>query len=84
MPTITIYSSATCADCKTAKAFFTQHKIPFTDKPVEEEVNLKELGEKYKRLATPTIIIDDQVFVGFSNNLEAIVALKAIAALIHH
>lgn len=78
MLTITIYSSATCADCKTAKDFFIQHKIPFTDKPVEEEANLKELGDKYKRLATPTIIIDGQVFVGFSNNLEA------IAALVHH
>jgi len=45
---------------------------------VEEEANLNELQEKFGRLATPTIIIDDEVFVGFQNNIEQ------ISALTHH
>ncbi len=65
---VIIYTANTCADCQAAKKFLTDNRVDFTEKPVENEVFKQELIEKYQRLATPTIVINDQVFLGFSEN----------------
>ena len=46
--------------------------MPFEDLPVTEPENQRILQEKYGRLATPTIVIDDKVFVGFKENRDEI------------
>jgi len=45
----------------------------FEDKNVEEPRFRDELVEKYGRMATPTIIIDDEVILGFGINKEKII-----------
>ncbi len=46
--------------------------IAFEELPVTEPANQKLLQEKYGRMATPTIVIDDRVFVGFKENRDEI------------
>ena len=52
--------------CHAAKEFLSHHKIPFTDRNVVEDATaMTELVEKIGRRATPVIIVDDEVIVGF-------------------
>lgn len=60
-------------DCQAAKRFFSQNGVEFEDKNVEEPKFRDELVEKYGRMATPTIIIDHEVILGFGINKEKIV-----------
>lgn len=56
-----------------AKRFFSQNGVVFEDKNVEEPKFRDELVGKYGRMATPTIIIEDEVILGFGINKENIV-----------
>jgi len=48
------------------KEFLSHHKIPFIDRNVGEDPKaMEELVEKIGRRATPVIVVDDQVIVGF-------------------
>ena len=62
-------------DCEAAKRFFSEQKIEFEDKNVEDYWNREELVQKYKQLLTPTIIIDDEKILGFGINREKIIKL---------
>jgi len=62
-------------DCEAAKRFFSEQKIEFEDKNVEDYWNREELVQKYGQLLTPTIIIDDEKILGFGINREKIVKL---------
>jgi len=65
---IVIYTSDTCADCRAAKRYFDGHKLKIQSKNISEEQNREELKSKYGRMAVPTIIIGDSVFLGFADN----------------
>ncbi|MDP2960584.1 MAG: glutaredoxin domain-containing protein [candidate division Zixibacteria bacterium] len=62
-------------DCEAAKRFFSEQKIDFEDKNVEDYWNREELVQKYGQLLTPTIIIDNEKILGFGINREKIVKL---------
>lgn len=48
------------------KEFLSHHKIPFTDRNVVEDPQaMEELVEKIGRRATPVIVVDGEVMVGF-------------------
>ena len=48
------------------KEFLSHQKIPFIDRNVGEDPKaMEELVEKIGRRATPVIVVDDQVIVGF-------------------
>ena len=48
------------------KEFLSHHKIPFTDRNVvEDPAAVEELVQKIGRRATPVIVIDGEVIVGF-------------------
>jgi len=52
--------------CHTAKEFLSHHNIPFSDRNVAEDSEaLQELIEKTGRRATPVIVVDGEVVVGF-------------------
>jgi glutaredoxin 3 len=76
--TITIYTSSTCADCQSAKEFLIEKGIEFEEKGIEDPKSREELMEKYKRMAVPTIIINDEVILGFSQNMGRIKKLLDI------
>ena len=60
-------------DCEAAKRFFSENKIEFEDKNVEDYWNRQELVEKYGQMLTPTIIINDEKFLGFGINRGEII-----------
>ena len=48
------------------KEFLSHHKIPFTDRNVvDDPAAMEELVGKVSRRATPVILVDDEVIVGF-------------------
>ncbi|RMG73024.1 MAG: glutaredoxin family protein [Nitrospirae bacterium] len=50
-----------------------ERSIAFVNKDISTDAQArKELETKYGRLATPTIVIDEKVFVGFKENLKEI------------
>lgn len=52
--------------CKAAKEFLSHHRIAFTDRNIAEDPQaLEELVNKTGRRATPVILMDDDVIVGF-------------------
>jgi len=66
--TVKLFSLPTCPDCIQAKRWLQAKGIAFEDKSVETPQNLEELRNTYHRMAVPTLVIDGQVFVGFTNN----------------
>jgi len=63
---IVVYSATGWASCHSAKEFLSHHKIPFTDRNVvEDTAAMTELVEKIGRLATPVIVMDGEIIVGF-------------------
>ena len=63
--------------CHAAKEFLSHHKIAFTDRNVAADPTaLKELVEKIGKRATPVIVVDNEVIVGFDRGkLERLLEL---------
>lgn len=65
-PTITIYSSPSCAYCHMAKEYFKEKGLSFTEKDIStDETALKFVVEKVGQAVTPIITLDEHVVVGF-------------------
>ena len=63
---VIIYSQPGCSACKAAKEYLSQKGIPYTDKNIREDPDaMRELIEEYKSRSTPTILIEDEVIIGF-------------------
>ncbi|GIO65792.1 glutaredoxin family protein [Paenibacillus sp. JTLBN-2024] len=75
---VQIYTISTCSDCHQAKRYFKDHQIDFIEYNCEDNL---EYAEEVRRLTgmqtVPTIVIDDQVFVGFADHFKEITALLA-------
>lgn len=66
MKNVTIYSTPTCHFCKEAKAFLTEHNIPFTNFDVAaNRVKAQEMMQKSGQMAVPVIFVDSDMIIGF-------------------
>jgi len=65
MSDVIIYSASWCVPCQTAKKWFDNKGISYVEKQVDSDDTsiIKEFTEA-GYMATPTIIINDQVIVG--------------------
>ncbi|MEJ2684905.1 MAG: glutaredoxin family protein [Candidatus Sulfobium sp.] len=55
------------------KEFLSAKGIPFENRDVAADKSAREeLAEKHGRLATPTLIIGDRIFLGFRQNRDEI------------
>lgn len=70
-----MYTSDTCADCQTAKKFYYEHRVEVRYKNFAEDQNRNELKNKYGCMAVPTIIIEDRVILGFTENKAEVIKL---------
>jgi glutaredoxin 3 len=63
--------------CNFAKEFLSHHKVRFTSRNVTEDPEaLRELMEKTGRRATPVIVVDGNVVIGFDRGkLERLLGL---------
>ncbi|WP_068617710.1 glutaredoxin family protein [Paenibacillus tuaregi] len=79
MTAVKIYSIPTCSDCNFAKRYFKEHNISYEDYNCEENfdyaVEVKKITGKQ---IVPTIVIGDQVFIGFAENLNEISKLLKV------
>jgi glutaredoxin 3 len=65
-PTVTIYSSPTCAFCHMAKEYFDDHGITYTEKDINTDADaFTFVTEEVGQAVTPVITINDTVIVGF-------------------
>ncbi|MBU1670266.1 MAG: heavy metal translocating P-type ATPase [Actinobacteria bacterium] len=68
MAAIKIYFSTTCPDCAAAKKQFEEWGVPYEALDIEEGENAVEMFESYHTAVVPTIVIGDEVFMGFARN----------------
>ena len=67
---VTVYSTPTCPYCKMAKDYLTKKGISFTDYDViKDKEAAKEMIEKLGQRSVPDITIDDDIVVGFNQEL---------------
>ncbi len=68
---VKVYSTNFCTNCKMAKEFLKEKKIPFEDINVQENKEAaKEMIEKSGQTGVPVIEIDGEIVIGF--NIEKI------------
>ncbi len=71
MPDIKMYALSTCSHCKAAKQFLEKHGIEFHSVNVdhlegeERKETISNLKKLNPRCSFPTLIIDEDVIVGF-------------------
>lgn len=76
MKRVVIYSQPGCPPCDWAKTYLTERGVPFTVRDVSSDDSAqKDLVGKYKSRTTPTIVVDDEVMIGFDpDRLEKMLA----------
>ena len=78
---ITIYTQPSCADCASLKAFLRQRGVDFVEKDVTADPEaMDELRELAGRFATPAIVLNDEVILGFAPNRERVEQMVAARA----
>ena len=65
-PTVTIYSSPTCAFCHMAMEYFKDKSVAYTEKDITTDADAyKFVVDEVGQAVTPIITINDTVIVGF-------------------
>jgi len=79
-PSVEIYSTPTCPDCKEAKSFFKQNHIDYTEYDIDEQPEkADELKTRTGKTLVPTIFIHGKgPFFGFAFNRTEIEELLAV------
>lgn len=63
---VVVFSQPGCPPCTAVKEFLKQRGVEFVDKDVHaDEAAVFELVRKYGSNSTPTVVIDDEVLIGF-------------------
>jgi glutaredoxin-like YruB-family protein len=66
MAKIVLFTQPGCPPCNTVKAFLSGRGIEFEERDISiDESALQDLVYKYQSRSTPTLIIDDEVMIGF-------------------
>jgi glutaredoxin len=78
-PVVTIYGTSWCGACRAARQYFTDRKIPFADKDIEQDATAaRELADKASKLGLPTdrvpvIDVRGRLLLGFDRaRIEAL------------
>jgi hypothetical protein len=62
---IRMLGSETCAICTTARHWFTQHRVPFTECLIEQDAPCKVAFEATRAPGTPVIMVRGRALLGF-------------------
>ena len=63
---VEIYSTQTCVYCNSAKQFFTENGVSYSEYNVATDLpKRQEMVEKSGQLGVPVISIDGEIIVGF-------------------
>ena len=83
MPTITIYTTPTCAYCHLAKEYFDKKELHYTERDMTvDQTALRFVLEKVGQAVSPIITIDDTVIIGFDRpKIDAALAASSPVAV---
>ncbi len=66
---VTVYTSPGCGVCTTTKGYLKSKGVAFEELDITANHDaFEELTGKYKSRGTPTIVIGDQVLIGFDKD----------------
>jgi glutaredoxin-like YruB-family protein len=66
-PKIVIFTQPECPPCHVVKLFLTEKGLVFEERDISRDSEaLRELTEKYGSHSTPTLVIGDEVMIGFN------------------
>ncbi len=66
---ITIFTTPTCPACRQAKEYLSNKGVNFKELDVSSDAGArKTMFEKSGRLAVPTLLIGEEVIIGFDTN----------------
>ncbi|MBI1729388.1 glutaredoxin family protein [Candidatus Acetothermia bacterium] len=66
MAHVTIYTSANCPGCSSAKRFFQERGVHYTEHNISENLDkAQELIDKTGQMSVPVIEIDGEYIIGF-------------------
>jgi glutaredoxin-like YruB-family protein len=66
MKKIIIYTQNECPPCKIVKMFLADHQVDYEEKNISTDMRArKELTEKYGAYSTPTVLVGEEVIIGF-------------------
>ena len=72
MNQVTIYTTPTCVYCKSAKEFFKEHNVSYTEKDVAKDEQAREdMVKKSEQLGVPVIDINGEIVIGFNKQKVA-------------
>lgn len=67
MKKVKIYSSPTCPDCNSVKAYLDRKGVSYKDVNVQDDKKaMEEMARKYGVRITPVVVVGDRVMVGFN------------------
>lgn len=67
---VVLYSVPVCGSCDLARAYLEKRKIPYSEKNLENNVELQQkLKQKYGALSAPTITIGEKVMKGYVESI---------------
>jgi glutaredoxin-like YruB-family protein len=67
---VVVYSTPTCPHCARAKSYLSEKGIAYTEQNVAENREAaKEMIEKSGQMGVPVIIVDNEIVVGFNQQL---------------
>ncbi|OHA19384.1 MAG: NrdH-redoxin [Candidatus Taylorbacteria bacterium RIFCSPHIGHO2_02_FULL_47_18] len=68
--TVTIYSTPSCVYCNSAKKFFTERGVAYTEYNVADDIKKREeMTAKSGQMGVPVITIGSRTIIGFNQSL---------------
>jgi glutaredoxin-like YruB-family protein len=65
-PKVVIFTQPDCPPCHVVKLFLTERGVAFEERDITlDQSAVQELLEKYRSHSTPTLVIGDEVMIGF-------------------
>lgn len=65
-PKVVLFTQPDCPPCHIVKLFLSEKGVAFEERNIQADAAaVKELLEKYKSHSTPTLVIGDEVMIGF-------------------
>lgn len=66
MDNIIVYTQNECPPCQIVKMFLKEYKISYSERNIQnDDKSRKELTEIYGSYSTPTIVVGNEVIIGF-------------------
>jgi len=77
-PKLTLFTRPDCPPCQWLKAWLRERNLAFEEHDVSaDKIAVFTLVRKYKSQSTPTLVIGDQVLIGFEpEKIEAALAME--------